>query len=141
MDFLDEIVSFSNISPLFPKQITNMHKITSLEDDMRKFLDQKILSHGTSLGYLGSKSQADVGLGACRLQFLVIWGPSELPVPMKFHANAKNLKTVGSWCGIQQQQGNRVGIASRNFLVHCLLLLSSKIILICRDPTRRLWVV
>ena len=66
---------------------------------MRKFLDQKIWSHGTSLGYLGSKSQADVGLGACRLQFLVIWGPSELPVPMKFHANAKNLKTAGSRCG------------------------------------------
>ena len=47
------------ISAFVAQQIAKMHKITSFEDDMRKFLRQKFWSHGTPLGYLGPVSQED----------------------------------------------------------------------------------
>ena len=56
-------------------------------------------SHGTPLGYLGAGSQEAPGLGACRFQILVIWGPNDPPVLVVSHGDAKNPNTVGSWCG------------------------------------------
>ena len=45
-----KIASFSNVSPFSPIQAPKMHKITSLENDMRKFLRPKFWSLGTNLG-------------------------------------------------------------------------------------------
>ena len=75
-----------------------MHKITSEFYDMRKILTKFFWSHGTPLGYLGAESQADLGLGACRFQILVIWGPYDFPVLVAPHEQAKNLKTAGARC-------------------------------------------
>ena len=55
---------FPNFAPISSEWIYKMHEITSLEDGKRKFLDQKIWSHGTPLGYQGPESWADLGLGA-----------------------------------------------------------------------------
>ena len=52
----------SRISAFFAKQTAKIHKITTFEDDMRKFLRQKFWSHGTPLGSLGPLSQGDVHL-------------------------------------------------------------------------------
>ena len=78
-----------------------MHKIRSFQDDMRQFLRPKIWSQGTPLGSLGPGSQGALGLGPCRFQILVIWGPNDPPVLVVFHVQAKNLNTVRSWCDIQ----------------------------------------
>ena len=73
-----------------------MHKITLLQDDMRKILDLKIWSQGTPLGSLGSGSQADMHLGFSRLQFLVVWGPHEHPELLALQGQAKNLKATAA---------------------------------------------
>ena len=65
---------------------------------MRKILTKKFWSQGTSQGSLGSGSGADVRLGACQFQILVIWGPHEPPVLVALQAQAKKLKTVPAWC-------------------------------------------
>ena len=93
-----KIASFSNVSPFSPIQAPKMHKITSLENDMRKFLRPKFWSLGTSLGYLGPVSQWDVPLGFYKLQFLVIWGPYEPSVIVAPLVFAKRLKTVPACC-------------------------------------------
>ena len=95
-----KIASFSNFSPFFPKQIHKMHKITSLEDGKRKILTQKFWSHGTSLGHLGPLPQEALGLGSGRLQFLVIWGPYELPILVASHGTPKSLKAARSQCAL-----------------------------------------
>ena len=77
-----------------------MHKITSFEDDERKILTQKFWSHGTSLGYLGPGSQEALGLGSWGLQFHVIWGPYDSPVPVVCHGTPKSLKPTRSQCDI-----------------------------------------
>ena len=77
-----------------------MHKITSFEDDMRKFLSQNFWSHGTPKGALGNLSWEDVILGFVSQQILVIWGPYESLVVVTFVTQAENLKTAGAWCDI-----------------------------------------
>ena len=67
-----------------------MHKITSFEDDMRKFLSQKFWSHGTPLGSLGPLSQGDVHLWFGRPQFLVILGPYSHPDIVACQGQAEN---------------------------------------------------
>ena len=69
---------------------------------MRKFLTEIFWSHGTPLGYLGAGSQADVGLGACQFQILVIWGPYDLSVLVGPQGQAKNLKKAGARCVFDQ---------------------------------------
>ena len=77
-----------------------MHKITPFQDGVRKFLRQKIWSLGTHLGSLGPGSRADLGLGPCRLQFLVIWGPYECPALTACQGTAENPKLIGAWCAM-----------------------------------------
>ena len=67
---------------------------------MRKFLKQKFWSQGTPLGYLGPRSQADLGLGFCRFQIWVIWGPYDYPVLVACQGTAKNPKSAGARCGL-----------------------------------------
>ena len=56
-------------------------------------------SHGTPLGSMGSGSQPDVGLGACRFQILVILGLNESPILVALLEHAKKLNLVPSRCG------------------------------------------
>ena len=98
MGNLSKIACFGHFSAFFAKQILKTHKITSYFYHMRKFLNKKFWSQGTPLGSLGSLSQGDAILGACRFQILFIWGPYEPPVLVAFHAQAKNLKTTPAWC-------------------------------------------
>ena len=93
---LIKIACFSWFSAFSSKQIHKMHKITSDFCHMRKFLTKKFWSQGTSPGSLGPGSREALGLGACRLQISVIWGPYEPPVPLVFHEQAKSLKPVPS---------------------------------------------
>ena len=74
------------------------HKIRSLEDNMRKILDQKFWSHGTPLGSLGPLSQQDTILGAGQLQILVTWGPCEPIVVVVPETHAENPKTARLQC-------------------------------------------
>ena len=74
-----------------------MHKITSYFYDMRKILTKIFWSQGTSQGSSGPGSQADVGLGACRFQILVIWALNEPPALTACETHAKNPKTAGAW--------------------------------------------
>ena len=98
MGNLSKIACFGHFSAFFAKQILKTHKITSYFYHMRKFLNKKFWSQGTPLGSLGSLSQGDAILGACRFQILFIWGPYEPPVLVAFHAQAKNPKSAGAWC-------------------------------------------
>ena len=78
-----------------------MHKSRLFEIDERNILMQKFWSHGTSVGHLGPVSQEDLGLGACQLQFLVIWGSCEPPVLVALQEQAKSLKTIAAWCALR----------------------------------------
>ena len=73
-----------------------MHKITSHFYEMRKILIKIFWSQGTPMGSSGSGSQEALGLGACRFQNVVIWGPCESPVLVASEVQAKNLKTAPS---------------------------------------------
>ena len=73
---------------------------------MRKFLRPKFWSLGTHLGSLGPGSRADLGLGPCRLQFLVIWGPYECPALTACQGTAENPKLIGAWCGYGVARGS-----------------------------------
>ena len=66
---------------------------------MRKILTKKFWSQGTSMGPSGSRSGADVPLGACQFQILVIWGPNEPPILVALQGQAKSLKPVPSRSG------------------------------------------
>ena len=81
-----------------------MYKVTSDFYDMRKFLTENFWSHGTPLGYLGVGSQEALGLGAFRLQILVIWGPYDFPVLVACQGRAKNLKTAGAQCDMSDKR-------------------------------------
>ena len=63
---------------------------------MRKILTQKFWSQGTPLGSLGPGSQADLGLGPCHFQILVIWGPIDPPEMVAFQSHAKKLNMASS---------------------------------------------
>ena len=76
-----------------------MHKITLFENDERKILMEKFWSHGTSLGHLGPVSHEALPLGFYKLQFLVIWGPSDPPVLVALLEQAKIPKPTAAWCG------------------------------------------
>ena len=87
-----------------------MYKITSYFYDMRKILTKKFGSQGTSIGSSGSRSRADVPLGACQFQILVIWGPYKASVLVACPDQAKNLKTAGAWCGIYPRKTIPTGV-------------------------------
>ena len=91
----------SHFSTFFAKPTHKTHKITSSEDSMRKFLRPKFWSQGTILGYPRPISEQDVQLGACRVWFLVPWGPYEDPILVASQGNPKNPNTTGSWCVIE----------------------------------------
>ena len=65
---------------------------------MRKNLDPKFWSHGTSLGSLGPGSQQDPTLGFDQHRILVIWGPQKPSRILALQTQAKNLKTAGWRC-------------------------------------------
>ena len=71
-----------------------MDKITSDSYDMRKFLTKKFWSQGTNMGSLGPGSQKALILGSSKLQFLVIWGPYNIPVMVAVQIQAKNPNIV-----------------------------------------------
>ena len=77
-----------------------MHKITSFEDDMRKFLSQKFWSHGTLLGSMGPGSQQDADERFSKSQILVKWGPYNCSVIVACREQAKkpNLASSLVWC-------------------------------------------
>ena len=93
-----KMTPFPPFRAFLAKQISKMHKVTSFQDGVRKFLAQKFWSLGTHLGSLGPGSKADVGLGSCRLQFLVIWGPYECPALMACQGTAENPNLIGARC-------------------------------------------
>ena len=88
-----------------------MHKISSFENEKRKILTQKFWSHGTSLGYLGPGSQGDVRLGACALQFLILWGSYDTPVVVALQVHSKKLKLSGAWCVVDAQVSGATTVA------------------------------
>ena len=57
---------------------------------MRKLLRSKFWSQGTKMGYMGPGSQKALNQGFSKYQFLVIWGPYNLPVIVAFQVQAKN---------------------------------------------------
>ena len=67
---------------------------------MRKFLRQKIWSHGigTPLGSLGPLSFEALGPGFDQCQILLIWGPYEYLDLVALQVQAEILKTIRSWC-------------------------------------------
>ena len=71
---------------------------------MGKNLSQKFRSHGTPLGYLGPLFQRDVRLGSWNLQIPFIWGLVDPPGLVAPQVNAKTLKSVGSWCDLNDHQ-------------------------------------
>ena len=87
-----------NFSAFSAKVTHKTHKITSLEDDMRKILTQKFWSHGTPLGYLGPVSQKALTQWACRLHIHLIWGPYEFPALVALQIHAKKPKPIPAWC-------------------------------------------
>ena len=120
--------SFSCFSAFFDKHIHKMHKITSYIYDLRKILMKKNWSQGTFLGSLGPGSQEDLGLGPCRLQIVVTWGPDDTPVLLVFHVNAKNPNTAGSWCGenvaLSNFDSSRGGVPVNPYQLHRKVLRS-----------------
>ena len=73
-----------------------MHKITSFEDDMRKFLSQKFWSHGTLLGSMGPGSQQDADERFSKSQILVKWGPYNCSVIVACREQAKKPNLASS---------------------------------------------
>ena len=75
-----------------------MHKITSFEDDMRKFLRPKIWSQGTPLGSMGPLSLKDPDQIFSKHYFLLIWDPFDIPKLGALSALAEKLKAIAAWC-------------------------------------------
>ena len=65
---------------------------------MRKFLRPKFWSHGTNLGYLGSRSQKASGKRFSKCRFPIIWNPYESPILVKPRKLPKKLDTFRSQC-------------------------------------------
>ena len=59
---------------------------------MRKILDQKFWSHGTSLGHLGPGSQKGLDEMFSKLCFPIAIGPNESPDMLVPFPHAENLK-------------------------------------------------
>ena len=74
---------------IFMTQMEKVHEISSDFYGMRKILRKKFWSQGTALGSLGPGSQEALGLGPCRFQILVIWGPYEASVLVACLCQAK----------------------------------------------------
>ena len=91
-----QIRSFSWFWAFFAKQIDKTHKITSFEDDMRKFLSQKFWSHGTLLGSMGPGSQQDADERFSKSQILVKWGPYNCSVIVACREQAKKPNLASS---------------------------------------------
>ena len=86
------------ISAFFAKQTAKMHKITSFEGYMRKFLRPKIWSQGTPLGSLGPLSQKAPDQRFPKLDFLLIWDPYDFPKLVAWETQAEKLKMAGARC-------------------------------------------
>ena len=91
---------YSSISAFFAEQTAKMHKITSFEDDMRKFLRPKIWSQGTPLGSMGPLSLKAPDQRFSKHDFLLIWDPHDFPKLVASETQAEKLKTTGARCGI-----------------------------------------
>ena len=63
---------------------------------------QKFWSHGTPLGSLGPLSFEALDPGFDQCQILLIWGPYEYLDLVALQVQAEILKTIRSWCGLQQ---------------------------------------
>ena len=75
-----------------------MHKITSFEGDMRKFLRPKIWSQGTPLGSMGPLSLKDPDQRFSKHDFLLIWDPFDFLKLAASSAMAEKLKAIAAWC-------------------------------------------
>ena len=89
---------FCQFSAFFDQQTSETHKITSLEDGMRKFLRPKFWSHGTHLGSLGPLSWKEGPLGFPQTQFRVTLDPYDLPVLVAWLGDPENPKLLRAWC-------------------------------------------
>ena len=69
-------VCFHHFLELYAQQPHKMDKITSVEDDKRKFLMKKFLSLGTNLGSMGSLSQKALPEIFSNVVFLHPWDPN-----------------------------------------------------------------
>ena len=87
-----------------------MYKITSSEDDLRKFLRKKFWSLGTSLGYLGPVSQADPDERFFQPHFLVVWTPYDYPELAVSETQTKNLKIIRARCDMDFKHEIRHGL-------------------------------
>ena len=101
------MTDFLHFWAFFAQQFHKTYKITSYFYGMRKFVTKFFWSHGSVLGYLGPVSQQDPPLGFSRFQFLVIWGPNELPVLVASQTQAKKLKSIPAWCEYVRQKWKR----------------------------------
>ena len=90
---------FPNFSPIFAKQIYKMHETWSDLYVETKILRKNFWSHGTPLGSLGSGSWADLHLGFCGLQILVVGGLYNYPELVACETQAENPKPVQARCG------------------------------------------
>ena len=104
-----------------------MHKTTSFEDDMRKFLSKKFWSHGTFLGLLGPLSQGDVILGFGRPQFLVILGPYSHFFIVACTGHAENPKLITAQCVFANCETQAFGFKGTTAVTKCFVLCSSLI--------------
>ena len=91
---------FCQFSAFFDQQTSETHKITSLEDGMRKFLRPKFWSHGTHLGSLGPLSWKEGPLGFPQTQFRVTLDPYDLPVLVAWLGDPENPKLFRAWCAV-----------------------------------------
>ena len=133
---------FSHFSSFSAKEIHKTHKITSLEDDMRKILSQKFWSHGTPLGYLGPVSQKALNVWSSQFQILVIWGPYEPPVLVACQAQAENPKSAGALCDTpivktQETEGKKKKSTSRNGFCQLVLLFGVFVLALACHPVCR----
>ena len=89
---------FLPIFCIFDQQTSETHKISSLEDGMRRFLRPKFWSHGTHLGSLGPLSWKEGPLGFPQTQFRVTLDPYDLPVLVAWLGDPENPKLFRAWC-------------------------------------------
>ena len=89
---------FCQFSAFFDQQTSETHKISSLEDGMRKFLRPKFWSHGTHLGSLWPLSWKEGPLGFPQTQFRVTLDPYDLPVLVAWLGDPENPKLFRAWC-------------------------------------------
>ena len=103
---------FCQFSAFFDQQTSETHKITSLEDGMRKFLRPKFWSHGTHLGSLGPLSWKEGPLGFPQTQFWVILDPYDLPVLVAWLGDPENPKLLRAWCEVAVGTVGKTGFSN-----------------------------